>query len=201
MNGFITRVFVTGCLGAALTALGGCRLYDKFVDPCWPERYNSQSRAAVEEAFAAQVFNGHILDQTVWAYFFAPGTDKLTEGGLQYLVHLARVRPQPDPKVYLQTAAAGDIAYDPAAPEKLVNTRRELNEKRVAAIQKYLNAITADRPVPWEVAIHDPTDKGESAVRMDISIRRHQLNAQGLLPPQGTGPGLAPGGPTGPSPR
>ncbi|HYT90876.1 MAG TPA: hypothetical protein VEL76_19355 [Gemmataceae bacterium] len=201
MNGFITRAFVAGCVGAALTVLGGCRLYDRLVDPCWPERYNSQARESVEEAFGTQVFNGHILDQTVWADFFEPATDKLTLGGQTYLTHLARVRPHPDPKVYLQTATANDVVYDPAAPEKGVNARRELNQKRVEALYKFLNYATADRPVAWQVDIHDPTEKSLSAVQMDISIRRHQLNAQGLLPPQGTGPGMAPGGPTGPSPR
>jgi hypothetical protein len=116
-----------------------------------------------------------------------------------YLAHLARVRPHPDPKIFLQTAQ--DIVYDPAAPEKFINARRELNEKRVVAIQKYLQAQTADRPMAFEVAIHDPSEKSLAGAQMAISVARHQLNAQGLLPPQGTGPGLAPGGPTGPAPR
>lgn len=199
MNGFIKRAVAAACVGASLAALGGCKLYDNFVDPCYPERYNAQARYSVDQAFATQAFNGHVLDQTIWNYYFQPGTDKLTDGGQVYLAHLARVRPAPDPKVFLQTAQ--DVVYDAAAPDKMVNARRELNEKRQQALYKYLQAATADRPVPWEVAIHDPAPKTDSAVRMDISIRRHQLNAQGLLPAQGVGPGLAPGGPTGPSPR
>ncbi len=199
MNGFIARTLAVACLGAGLTTLGGCKLYECFVDPCYPERYEYQARQPIAQVFNTQAANGHVLDQTVWNYFFDAGTDKLTQGGLVYLDHLSRKRPQPDTKLFLQTAY--DISYDPAAPEKLVNARVELDGKRVAAVQKYLQANTAGRPVVWEVAIHDPSGVGIGAVPQGLSIQRHYAGAQGSLPNQGTGPGLTSGGPTGPSSR
>ena len=72
--------------------------------------------------FAPQVNNGQVLDQTIWNYHFEPGTDRLTAGGLEHLAYIARRRPHPDTAVYLQTAQ--DVAYDPASPDKLAETRR-----------------------------------------------------------------------------
>src|SRR5438477_13177771 len=104
MNGFIKRTMALACLGTSLTALAGCKLYDNCVDPCYPERYEWAARQPVYEAFGTQEANGHVLDQTVWNKFFEPGTDKLTPGGMEYLKHLARRRPEADPKLWLATA-------------------------------------------------------------------------------------------------
>jgi hypothetical protein len=199
MNGFITRTCGLACLAAGLASLAGCKLYDCFVDPCYPERYEWEARQPVYEAFGTQAANGHVLDQTVWSYQFEPGTDKLTPAGMLHLDYLARRRPEPDPKVWLQTAS--DVAYDPAAVEKFVNGREELNQKRVQAIYKYLQATTAGRPVAFEVAVHDPALPSQAGPPVALSIQRNYANAQGILPLQGTGPGLTSGGPTGPAPR
>src|SRR5262245_14901920 len=107
------------CLGGGLAMSTGCNAYRDCVDPCWPERYQYEARQPVLHAFAAQAHNGHVLDQTVWNYQFEPGSDKLTPGGMDHLVYLARRRPCPDSKVYLQTAH--DIAYNPDAPDQLVS--------------------------------------------------------------------------------
>ena len=86
MKGFITRA--AGLVaGAAAVAGGGC-YYRDVVDPCWPERYNYVARQEVNAAFAPQVQNGHVLDQTVWNYDFEEGTDRLTAGGLERVAYL-----------------------------------------------------------------------------------------------------------------
>jgi hypothetical protein len=199
MNGFITRTCGLACLAAGLAALAGCRLYDHYVDPCYPERYEWEARQPVYEAFGVQAANGHVLDQTVWSYQFEPGTDKLTQAGMLHLDYLARRRPQADPKIWLQ--AASDIPYDPAAVEKYVNVREELNQKRIQAVYRYLQAHTAGQPVAFEVMVHDPALPDLAGPPVALAIQRYYSNFQGLLPIQGTGPGLTAGGPTGPAPR
>ncbi len=187
MNGFITRTFGLACLATGLATLAGCTLYNNFVDPCYPQRYEWEARQPVYEAFGAQAANGHVLDQTVWSFQFEPGTDKLTLGGAEHLKYLARRRPQPDPKIWLQTAS--DLAYDPAAPEKFVTAREELNQKRVQAIYKYLQATTAGRPVAFEVAIHDPALPSIGGPPAALMIQRHYINFQGWMYQQATGSG------------
>src|SRR5262245_49955435 len=56
-------------------ALGDC--YRNFIDPCYPERYEHAARQAVLAPFAQQVHNGHVLNQTIWNYYFEAGSDKL----------------------------------------------------------------------------------------------------------------------------
>src|SRR3954452_2960134 len=149
MNGFLRRAAVL--LGGAGLATGtaGCYEYRDLVDPCYPERYEYVSRNELHEVMAPQVQNGHVLDQTVWNYHFEAGSDKLTAGGLDHLAYLARRRPHPDCMVYLQTAQ--DVVYDPAAPEKLPEVRQELDAKRIAAVQRFLNAQAAGRGVAFQV--------------------------------------------------
>src|SRR5437763_3401242 len=147
MKGFVGKaVALLGWAGAL--AGGGCCHYRDLVDPCYPERYVYQARAETNAAFAPQVSNGHVLDQTIWNYHFDPGTDRLTPGGLEHLAYLARRRPAPDPVVYLQTAH--DLGYDPAKSEELSNARDDLDKKRKLAINKFLLAETAGcRPVDF----------------------------------------------------
>ena len=52
------------------------------------------------------------------------------------LDQIARRRPHPDPRVFLQTAR--DMAYDAGKPEDTRPSGTELDTKRVAAVQKYL---------------------------------------------------------------
>src|SRR5205823_1227484 len=114
-------------------------------DHCYPQRYWYSSSRAVNAAFAPQVQNGHVLDQTVWNHHFVPGTDRLTMGGIEHLAYLVRRRPRPDTMLYLETA--NDLVYDPACPQTLAGSRQELDVRRCQAIQRFLVAHTAGHPV------------------------------------------------------
>src|SRR5437879_2977951 len=70
MKGIIKRAAAAACLGGGLSLTWGCAGYRDLVDPCWPTRYDAMAAASVNDAFAAQVNNGHVLDQTVWNYHF-----------------------------------------------------------------------------------------------------------------------------------
>lgn len=168
MKGIIAKSLAGVTLASGLVSSSGCRQQGKCIDPCYPERYTYTARAEVTAAFAPQVQNGHILDQTVWNYHFEPGKDELNNGGRDHLDGLSRRRPHPDARVYLATSR--DIAYDPLNPDKFVENRRELDEKRAAAIQKYLNAQTAGRPMQFEVVVHDPTEVNQHAYPVNRSV-------------------------------
>jgi hypothetical protein len=156
MKGIITAALLAAG-GLSLLGTTGCAVYRDWVDPCYPERYNHQAREEFFGAINPQVQNGHILDQTVWAYDFEPGTDRLTGAGLDKLVYITRGRPTPDCLVFLQTAQlTRDLAYDPAAPERLAAARVKLDNERITAIQRFLNAQTEGRPMSFQVVIHDP---------------------------------------------
>jgi hypothetical protein len=154
MKGIIGKGMAVLCCVAASAGVG-C-LPDKCVDPCYPMRYSYMARQAVNAGMAPQVQNGHVLDQTVWNYYFETGTDKLTTGGLERLAYIARRRPCPDTVVYLQTAQ--DLVYDHSAPEKLAEARQMLDGKRIAAVQAYLTAQTVGRPTSFQIVIHDPAE-------------------------------------------
>src|SRR5438876_1161430 len=100
MKGLIKKGVTAACLTGGLAVAGGCDTYRNLVDPCYPERYEYAARQEVQAAFAPQVYNGHVLDQTVWNYHFEPGEAKLTKGGQEHLVYLARRRPCPDGTIY-----------------------------------------------------------------------------------------------------
>jgi hypothetical protein len=141
------------CASGACGPNGKCGdLYDR----CWPERYNTLAQRSVNQAFAPQVMNGHILDQTVWNQHFDEGSDKLNPAGIAHLQYLARRRPCPDTTIYLATSL--DLKYDPACPDRYCGARQELDTARVAAIQKYLTALNCGRPMDYVVKIHDPAD-------------------------------------------
>ena len=181
MKGLISKaIALLGCTSAL--AGGGCYTYRDLVDPCYPERYWCMARQETNAAFAPQVANGHVLDQTVWNYHFEVGSDVLTQGGLIHLAYLARRRPYADPVVFLQTAH--DIPYDPARPGNLPSQRGELDAKRAAAIKNYLVAETAGgRPTPFEVVVHNPPpDIGLAAVPVDNSIRQLYITPKAVLP-------------------
>jgi hypothetical protein len=151
-----TGACVTGACGphgANGRASGKC---DDLYDRCWPERYNTLAQRSVNQAFAPQVMNGHILDQTVWNQHFDEASDKLNPAGIAHLQYLARRRPCPDTTIYLATSL--DLKYDPAFPERYSGARQELDTARVVAIQKYLTALNGGRPVEYVVKIHDPAD-------------------------------------------
>jgi hypothetical protein len=145
--------------GAALAA--GCHAdgeHGGHGDPCWPDRYANESRAAVVANFQPQVENGQVLDQTVWNSHFEYASDKLNGAGMDKLDQIARRRPHPDPRVFLQTAR--DIPYDAGKPEEYAAKRQELDTRRVAAVQKYLSASLTGRPTTFDIQIHDPAVPG-----------------------------------------
>lgn len=170
MNGFIKTTVAGLCLGSGLTVMVGCYQYRQLVDPCWPERYNAEARMSVRNTFAAQVHNGHMLDQTVWNYHFEIDpktglpTDRLNPAGMEHLKYLARKLPVPDTRLYLQTAqeipGAGVMS-----PERLGQVRADLDSRRVAAIQRYLAGMMSGRPTAaaFDVAVVDPYEVGISA--------------------------------------
>lgn len=185
MNGFIRKTTALVALVGGLVASPGCKTTRDLYDPCWPERYNFAARREVCQAFAPQVKNGHVLEQTVYNYHFELGTDKLLPGGRDHLLYLIHRRPCPDPTVYLATAQ--DITYDPDAPEKFAETRCELDNRRVLAIQKYLTAQTAGRHVQFQVVVHDPYEAGWDAESVDNAMRALHLNFRGVLQISGGG--------------
>ena len=185
MNGFIKKQAATLCVFGGLAALAGCSCYRDIVDPCYPARYNAESRALTINGMAPQVNNGHVLEQTVWNYHFDAGSDKLTAGGVQALAYLARRRPTPDPVVYLQTAQ--DLPLDAGNVDKFAEERSKLDGKRVEAVRKALAAMTAGRGVNFEVLVHDPHEVGMSANAMARQIVGRDSGMQGVLTaPSGT---------------
>jgi hypothetical protein len=193
MKGFISRSLAALCLAGGLTGGGGCNAYRDLVDPCYPERYEFAASQEVHASMAPQVYNGHVLDQTLWNYQFEPGTDRLTRGGMEHLAYLARRRPAPDGTVYLQTAQ--DLSYDAGAPDKFAQARAELDSRRIQAVQTYLTAQTAGRHLAFEVVVHDPSEVGLAAQPVGVSIQRFYTGFQGNLPTTaGAGAGNVAGG-------
>jgi hypothetical protein len=161
MKGFMKSALAAACAAGWLSAVGCHGGGDKTfscIDHCQHERYTAAARQEVITAFTPQVQNGRILDQTIWNEAFEPGTDKLTPLGWDKLDQLVRRRPQPDPRIFLATAR--DLSYNPAKSDDFADSRRDLDAKRSATIQKYLAAQTAGRPVPFEVLVHDPSPNG-----------------------------------------
>ena len=179
MNGFISKKLMALCLGGGLAVISGCTL-DELYDPCYPQRYECAAKHEVQAAFGPEVCNGHVLDQTIWNTHFETGTDRLTPGGMDHLAYIARRRPAPDAKVYLQTAE--DIAYDPGVPNHFVEARNELDRKRVEAVQRYLAAQTEGRPLAFEVVVHDPAEVGISAIPANLAIQQMYTGTRGNLP-------------------
>jgi hypothetical protein len=178
MKGIVTRIIASAALAGPLVSTG-CYHYQKCVDPCWPERYNSVSRNEVNAAFAPQVQNGHVLDQTLYNNSFEIGSDRLTPSGRDQLDTLMRRRPMPDPRIFLATAR--DLHYDPESADKFVETRVDLDNRRSAAIQKYLSAQTAGRPTSFEVVVHDPMPVGDHADPVNRSVRLYHNASSGSL--------------------
>ena len=156
----------TGCSGGGCGAGAGTRdeghgpigdHWRNFVDPCYPERYNHAARQAVIAPFAQQAANGHFLNQTIWNYYFEAGTDRLTPAGIEKLDSIARTRPAPDPKIFIQTARDIPATTDPT---KIADIRAGLDTKRAAAIQKYMASQPTFGAVAYEFYVHDPATPG-----------------------------------------
>jgi hypothetical protein len=192
MKGLISKTLLATCCAGVFAATGCDTLINSLYDPCYPQRYEAMARQEVGELLGPQEQNGHVLDQTVWNYHFETGSDRLTAGGLEHLAYLARRRPQPDPVIYLQ--AAQDISYDPANPDRFSQTRYDLDGKRIASVQKYLNAQTAGRHLDFQVLVHDPAETGIAATPAGISVLKMYGGSQGVLTGGGGGGAGASGG-------
>jgi uncharacterized membrane protein YgcG len=183
MKGFIARALSAVVLAGGFAAMG-CQTTREsgvggFYDRCWPQRYNHAARESVVDGFAPQVQNGHVLDQTIWNYHFESGTDKLTPGGMAKLDSLSRRRPSPDANLFLATAR--DLAYDPADSDKLGENRRDLDARRIAAIQKYLGAQMSGRPMNFIVQIHDPYPVNQPGTIAANNVRAYQSGGSASL--------------------
>jgi hypothetical protein len=181
MNGFMKKNLAMLCLAGGLGSVGcaGGERYRNLVDPCEQQRYAAEARQAVITCFTPQVQNGQILDQTIWNYQFEPGTDKLNPMGLDKLDTLVRRRPEPDHRIFIATAR--DLTFNLDKPDEYAEARRELDDKRAAAIQKYLAVQTAGRPMKFDVLIHDPTEPGMSAVSARNIIMTNRMVYTGSL--------------------
>jgi hypothetical protein len=179
MNKLVAGAVLAG--GAALAA--GCHADGEHGhgDPCWPDRYANESRAAVVANFQPQVENGQVLDQTVWNSHFEYASDKLNGAGMDKLDQIARRRPHPDPRVFIQTAR--DIPYDAGKPEEYAAKRQELDTRRVAAVQKYLSASLTGRPTTFDIQIHDPAVPGIEGAAPRLVIPSPQSRVGGTGAP------------------
>jgi hypothetical protein len=153
--------------------------YRSWVDPCYPERYNAVARQETVAPFAAQANNAHVLEQTIWNWQFESGTDKLNSAGMAKLDALARQRPAPDARLYLQ--AARDVVVTPANADKLGELRQDLTAKRAAAVQKYMASQPSITPVAYEIYVHDPIVPGIPAEFAAAAYRGQGLGYRGGL--------------------
>jgi len=170
MARYMTKLVAGAVLAGGAALAAGCHWdgEQKHGDPCWPDRYSNEARAAVVANFQPQVENGHVLDQTVWNLHFEPGADRLNGAGMDKLDQVARRRPHPDQRLFLQTAR--DMAYEAGKPEEYAAKRQELDTKRVAAVQKYLSTTLTGRQVSFDVQIHDPAVPGIDAAAPRIIV-------------------------------
>ena len=175
-----------GGAGAGGKNHGDGAILRSFYDPCWPERYNAAARDEVLDPLRKQVFNGHVLHQTVYNWYFEPGTDTLNAAGIAKLDSIVKARPQPDPKVYLQTAR--DLPVTPDTMDKLAALRDELDGKRAAVIQKYMAAQPSLQPTVYEVYVHDPV---VPSVDSNFAGNSYRAQGQGYRGGIGGGSGTA----------
>lgn len=164
MKGFIGKALSAVFFTTGLMSSGCNSGYRDVVDPCWPDRYCAVAKKEANDAMAPQVQNGHILNQTVWAYHFEPKKATLTRGGQEHLETMVRRRPTPDSTIYLATARTGvDVFYN-EDPAKFVEERRKLDLERQEAVKKFAEAQTAGRNLSFDVVTHDPSVRDISGV-------------------------------------
>jgi hypothetical protein len=176
-------VFATGCHHGG----HGGKEREWHGDPCWPDRYSNEARKLQVASFEPQVLNGHILDQTIWNQHFEPGTDRLNAAGMDKLDQLARRRPAPDTRIFLQTAR--DLTYNAEKPGDYATKRSELDVKRAAAIKQYLETSLTGRPAKFEVEVHDPAMPGINGAEPRLVLPSPRQRATGA---GGTGTTTAP---------
>jgi hypothetical protein len=179
MARYMTKLVAGAVLAGGAALAAGCHSDGEHHhgDPCWPDRYSNEARASLVANFQPQVENGHVLDQTVWNTHFEFGTDKLNGAGMDKLDQLARRRPHPDQRLFLQTAR--DVVYDAGKPEEYAGRRQDLDTKRVAAVQRYLQATLTGRQVSFDVQIHDPSVPGIEGAAPRVVLPTPQQRVQG----------------------
>jgi hypothetical protein len=204
VRGAAAAVLAAGGLGS-LGCMGGER-YRNWVDPCWPERYNAAARDEVLDPFRKQVHNGQVLHHTIWNYYFVPGTDVLTPAGMEKLDSIAKERPAPDPKLFIQTAR--DIPVVPPAPaaagapgepgnlDRIPALREELDGRRAAVVQKYMASQPTFTPVAYEIFVHDPVVTGIHSNFAGNAFRGQLQGYRGGLAGSGGGAVIGTGGGT-----
>jgi outer membrane protein OmpA-like peptidoglycan-associated protein len=165
--------------------------YRNWYDTNWPDRYDYAARQSVLAPFAQQAANGHFLHQTIWNFYFEPGSDKLTPGGMEKLDTLARTNPGPDTKIYIQTSR--DLVVTPETAEKNVALRSDLDARRAAAIQRYLNTQPGGA-ITYEIAVHDAPVPGMPAIFAGQSFRSQRSGYVGGLSSGSIGNGSVGGG-------
>jgi hypothetical protein len=135
----------------------------------WPERYSYAAREPVLYSFEAQANNATALDGVINNAFFEAGTDKLNGVGATKLDSLARIMPNPNPTIYLQTAS--DVAFDSINPTKTASARTELDQKRAQTILSYISARPNTRGTNFEVVVIDIADPGTNSTGPASAIR------------------------------
>ena len=128
-------------------------------DPCWPDRYANESRAALVANFQPQVENGQVLDQTVWNTHFEYGTDKLNGAGMDKLDQIARRRPAPGP-AGVHPDGPGHRLRRGASRTTTRPSGRSWTPSGSRRVQKYLTASLTGRPATFDIQVHDPADAG-----------------------------------------
>ena len=157
-------------------------------DPCWPDRYSNEARRLQVGSFEPQVLNGHILDQTIWNQHFEIGSEKLNAAGMDKLDQLARRRPAPDTRIFLQTAR--DLVYNAEKPGDYATKRSELDVRRAAAIKQYLETSLTGRPSKFEVEVHDPSMPGIDGAAPRLIVPSPRTRALGTHRPGDVRPGV-----------
>ncbi len=198
MAGGLGSVGCASKTGATCDGGGGGRTgatcddrYRNWVDTNWPDRYNYAARQAVMGPFAQQAATGHFINQTLWNWYFEPGSEKLNPAGMEKLDSIARSTPAPDTKLQIQEAR--DIAVTPDNADKVGALRADLTARRAAAVQRYM-ATQPGTPLSYEIAVVDMPTPGIYAPFANTAFRGQAMGYKG-----GISSGLGSGSMSGPS--
>jgi hypothetical protein len=81
--------------------------------------------------------------------------------------------------------------YDPAAPDKMIVARQDLDEKRKQAVMAFVNAQTAGQRGEFRVIVHDPAEVGLSSNAVGSTVTQMYGRFRGGLVGGGGGVGAA----------
>ena len=164
--------------------------HGKFYDISWPDRYNYAARQAVVAPFAQQAANGHFLHQSLWNFYFEPGNEKLTAGGMDKLDSLARSTPSGPAGLYPDGSRPRGHGRQ---PDKVAGLRSDLNAKRAASIKRYMTTQFGTA-IDYEVYVHDAPVPSIYGVFAGSSFRGQAQGYVGGLGGGGGGAAPAVGG-------